>query len=68
MARLGVSRFIVDRVTNHVDQSVTGRHYDLHDYQAEKRDALNTWASEVELIYSVNRPPLGNVVRLQKTL
>ena len=68
MARLGVSRFIVDRVTNHVDQSVTGRHYDLHDYAAEKRDALNAWSSEVERVCSVNHAPLQNVVRLRESL
>ena len=53
MARLGVSRFVVDRVTNHPDQSVTGRHYDLHDYQAEKREALDSWAAEIERIVGI---------------
>jgi hypothetical protein len=68
MARLGISRFVVDRVTNHVDQSVTGRHYDFHDYEAEKREALGTWASEVERICNLNRPPLQNVARLRGTV
>ena len=68
MARLGVSRFIVDRVTNHIDQSVTGRHYDLHDYEAEKREALNSWASEVERICNLNRVSLQNVVSLRETV
>jgi hypothetical protein len=53
MARLGVSRFVVDRVTNHLDQSVTGRHYDLNDYQAEKREALDSWAAEIEQIVGI---------------
>lgn len=66
MARLGVTRFIVDRVTNHVDQSVTGRHYDLYDYEPEKREALNTWASEIERLCCITPSSLENVVRLQK--
>jgi hypothetical protein len=66
MARLGISRFVVDRVTNHVDQSVTGRHYDFHDYEAEKREALTAWASEIERLCRVTRAPLQNVVRLQE--
>jgi integrase len=66
MARLGVSRFMVDRVTNHVDQSVTGRHYDLHDYEAEKREALNSWASELERVCAIAREPPQNVLRLQE--
>ena len=38
----GVSRFIVGRVLNHTDKSITGR-YDLHEYDVEKQQALETW-------------------------
>ena len=42
-----VSRFILERVLNHTDQTVTGRHYDLYEYDDEKRHALNTWAARL---------------------
>ena len=48
MRRLGIDRFIVDRVQNRVDGSVQGQHYDVHDYLQEKTEALNTWADELE--------------------
>ena len=47
MGRLGVSRFILGRVLNHADRSVTGI-YDRHEYLAEKRRALKTWGNYVE--------------------
>ncbi len=42
MGRAGVSRFIIERVLNHADRSVTGV-YDLWVYFDEKRDALQRW-------------------------
>ena len=42
-----VPRFILERVLNHTDQTVTGRHYDLYEYDDEKRDALNAWAARL---------------------
>lgn len=47
MVRLGVPELVVSRVLNHAVQGVTGKHYALHSYAAEKRRALETWASEV---------------------
>ena len=43
MGRLGVPRFIIGRVLNHADRSVTSI-YDRHTYIAEKRQALEAWA------------------------
>lgn len=43
LGRLGVSRFVIERILNHADRSVTGI-YDRHEYLADKRDALETWA------------------------
>ena len=40
MGKLGVSRFIQDRVLNHVDNTLQGR-YDRYEYLAEKREALD---------------------------
>ncbi len=42
IAALGVPRFIVERLLNHTDRSVTGR-YDRYEYSAETRDALEKW-------------------------
>jgi integrase len=47
MGRLGVSRFIIGRVLNHADRSVTGI-YDRGAYLEEKRHALEVWASSLE--------------------
>ena len=49
MAKLGVSRFIIERVLNHADRSVTAK-YDLHEYAEEKQDSLTIWA---EYLYSI---------------
>ena len=43
MTRLGLTRFIVDRVLGHVDGTIGGRHYDRHEYAREKREALDQW-------------------------
>ena len=49
LAREGVSRFILDRLTNHVDGTVGGI-YDRHDYFSEMRDAVNQWEGVVKSI------------------
>jgi integrase len=49
MARLKVPRFIIERVLNHADRTVTGR-YDRYEYLDEKRDALERWGKHVEYI------------------
>ena len=46
MARLGSSHFVIARILNHADASVTGI-YNRHDYIAEKRAALDAWAKHV---------------------
>ena len=51
-----VSRFILERVLNHADQSVTGRHYDLYEYDDEKRHALNAWASRLAQVIEGKEP------------
>lgn len=49
MAKLGVSRFIIGRVLNHTDPSVTSV-YERHDYDEEKAQALGAWGERVEEI------------------
>jgi integrase len=61
LGRLGVSRFVIARVLNHADSSVTGI-YDLHEYLAEKRHALEAWGQHLGNLIA---PPEEKVVRLK---
>ncbi len=47
MSKLKVPRFIVSRVLNHSDPSVTGKHYDRYEFLDEKREALEKWNSYI---------------------
>lgn len=60
MGRLGVARFIIGKVLNHADRSVTGI-YDRHAYLQEKRHALEAWA---RYLAGLIRPGPENVVAL----
>lgn len=53
MAQLGVSRFIIGRILNHADPSVTAV-YERHDYDAEKVEALGAWGQRVGEILADN--------------
>ena len=44
MASAGVSRLVIGKILNHAEPSVTAV-YDRHSYDAEKREALDTWAT-----------------------
>jgi integrase len=62
LAELGVGRFIVQRVLNHVDRQVTGT-YDRYGYSKEKIGAMTQW--EARLSEIVGQPPIPlNVIRL----
>jgi integrase len=52
LARLGIGREVRDRILNHKDRSVSGMHYNRHDYLPEKRAALEKWAREVRRVTS----------------
>jgi integrase len=54
MASLGVPRFVLGRVLNHIDSSITAV-YDRHTYDAEKRQALEKLDRHLQAI--VNRQP-----------
>lgn len=66
LPRLGCSRFVVARILNHADSSVTGRHYDLFEYAPDKKAALDAWgrhlqrliAGEIEATPSFRRAPV----------
>lgn len=63
MAAAKVPKEYRDRVLNHVDASVGGAHYNVHDYNDEKRDALEKWARRLEAML---RPERDNVVPLRR--
>lgn len=48
MASAGVTKEHRDRVLNHVDGSVGGKHYNKHDYKPEKRAALEILERTIE--------------------
>jgi integrase len=47
LVRLGVPMEIVARVLNHAKAGVTAKVYALHEYEPEKRSALDRWAADV---------------------
>jgi integrase len=50
LAELRIPKEIRDRVLNHAPSDVGSKHYNLHDYADEKRNALHRWAAVVETI------------------
>lgn len=62
MTSMGIPRFTVSKILNHTDKDVTAV-YDRHSYDAEKKQALDLWATKLkEIIYG--EEALGNVVKL----
>jgi integrase len=62
MGRLRVPRFVLGRVLNHTDQSVTGI-YDRHESLDEKRQALDAWGRFLE---NLTGTPGGTIVPLRR--
>ena len=62
MGRLRIARFVLSRILNHADQSVTGI-YDRYEYLDEKRRALDAWGRFLENLTNV---PGGNIVPLRR--
>jgi integrase len=50
MQRLGVSPVVLGAVANHKGSGVTMTHYAHHDYQGEKRQALDLWGDRLRAI------------------
>jgi len=59
----GVTRFIIGKVLNHVDHSITSR-YDLHEYDSEIQGALETWARKLDSI--ITGRSAGKVIELKR--
>lgn len=49
LSKLGVDRFLLQRIVNHADSGVTAI-YDRYSYLEEKRDALQKWADRLDEI------------------
>ena len=47
LSKLGVDRFLLQRIVNHTDSGVTAI-YDRYSYLGEKRDALQKWADRLD--------------------
>ena len=56
MVRLGVPMEIVARVLNHARAGVTAQVYALHEYEPEKRSALDRWAAEIKRVVERKKP------------
>lgn len=63
MAAAKVQKEYRDRVLNHVDSSVGGVHYNKHDYEDEKREALEMWWRRLD---GMVNPSESNVVPLRR--
>ncbi len=50
MRRLRVDRDTVSLVLNHASTGVTARHYDHHEGEEEKREALTAWSAHIQLL------------------
>src|ERR1700730_4582685 len=61
MARLGVDRVVIGKVLNHAENEVTAV-YDRHQYDREKRRALDLWGERLAAI--VDGAGGGNIVSL----
>lgn len=58
----GISRFIISRILNHVDKSITAR-YDLHGHDNEKKRALDTWERKLRAILFNEKSKVVNLKR-----
>lgn len=64
MTSIGIARFVVGRVLNHVERGVTAV-YDRHGYDREKRQALDAWAARLDEIITGKTQP-SNVTELRR--
>jgi hypothetical protein len=63
MTSMGVPRLVVAKILNHVESGVT-KVYDRHSYDAEKRQALETWGRKVMALVTGET---AKVIPLQRT-
>ena len=64
LARMGISKDVRAHILSHGLGGVQARHYDMHDYADEKRNALEAWGARLAAIATGEAS--GNVVPLRK--
>jgi integrase len=62
MSEAGVSRFVLSKVLNHKDGTVTAI-YDQHSYDREKQQAFETWARKLAAILDGRKPSVVPIRR-----
>jgi integrase len=65
MARLGVDRVVIGKVLNHAENEVTAV-YDRHQYDREKRRALEVWGERLAAIIEPKNPT--NIVSIRAAI
>lgn len=65
LSQLGIGRETRERVLNHKDLTVMGKHYDKYDGLREKRDALASW--EAQLLGIVGKTSQRKVVSMRRS-
>jgi integrase len=68
LAELRVPREVRDGVLNHAARDVGTKHYNLHDYADEKREALNRWAVAVAAILDPIAAPVVDFADVRKSV
>jgi integrase len=62
LARMGIPKEIRDRALNHITalRDPESKHYNLYEFQAEKRQAFGKWAVEIEALTKPTVIPIRN--------
>jgi hypothetical protein len=66
---MGIPEAVIAHLLNHkseIERTVTSRVYNQHAYAAEKRQALEAWATVLADIIEGRSGPKGNVARMQR--
>ena len=69
LARMGIPKEIRDRALNHITslRDPESKHYNLYEFQIEKRQALGKWADEIaSLLKPATLVPLRNAARRRR--
>ena len=69
LARMGIPKEIRDRALNHITslRDPESKHYNLYEFQIEKRQALGKWADEIaSLLKPATVVPLRNAARRRR--
>jgi len=65
LAAMGISKDTRAQLLSHGLGGIQGRHYDQHDYMAEKRAALEAWGKRLQAL-AERKPAPSNVTRLAR--